>query len=259
MGHQDLANWAQFSNDHNPIHFDLAAAKKANLDTIVAHGKLALLSVKAGVNHQLSSENDQWYHFRATFRSPVKCDIPVTLNLQQKRGGTRFNLLEVASQSSCIKGSINTADVHNIDQVITTGHLTSHEVQQRSALFLKLFPYCTADWITLESMLFSRLVEQHLDDVLESSSSTKIIKLNPGSEADDGINYVMQTSQETFFDPTLVSHSLARSWPDNAELTYQLGNPICYTSDGSDLCSVDIGLSINGELRMLTRYGFIII
>ena len=49
FGLPEVQEWARFSDDFNPIHFDSQYAKGAGLDGLVVHGMLALLPVKSAL------------------------------------------------------------------------------------------------------------------------------------------------------------------------------------------------------------------
>lgn len=255
----DLINWAAFSNDNNPIHFNLDAAKQVNLDSIVAHGKLALLPVKAGVSDLLSADNNGFYNFKAMFRSPVKCESTVKLSIEQKHQRTRFNLMELENNNSCIKGGVSEDELPKLESPILNGVLNASEVKKNTELFTALFPNYCVDWIVVESLLFSQLVENHLDQLLSTYALNKTVDIKSGAADRESNSFVMQTNQETFFAANLVGNDLTANCQSSFELQYQIGNLVYFPSDKNDVCSLDIAISINGEMSMLTRYGFILI
>jgi hypothetical protein len=259
LSHEDLVNWAELSNDNNPIHFDLEAARKVNLDSIVAHGKLALLPIKSGVNSFLLTNKTSWYQFKAVFRLPVKCDSSVVLNIEEKQSTTRFNLKEMESERSCIKGGVGECNIPEFKHPLRTGFLGANEVAKNIKLFTKHFPDYIADWIVIESLIFSKLVESHLDDLISAYSLDKTVNIKHGTNSHKNDSFVMQTSQETFFSADLVSKELATVSSTGFDLQYQIGNLIYFSSSNNDVCSLDIAILIDGEMRMLTRYGFILI
>ncbi|STV87008.1 MaoC like domain [Klebsiella michiganensis] len=49
----DAQQWAAFSGDENPIHFDLAAARQMGAGQLSVHGMRALLDVKRDAHSRL--------------------------------------------------------------------------------------------------------------------------------------------------------------------------------------------------------------
>src|SRR6185312_6718807 len=55
-----IERWASFSCDYNPIHFDLAAAKRAGSEQLIVHGMLAVLPVKEALSQRLTAALPCW-------------------------------------------------------------------------------------------------------------------------------------------------------------------------------------------------------
>lgn len=72
-----VRRWAEFSGDFNPIHFDLAHARKAGMNKLIVHGMLALMPIKqmlASRGRTAFSAPACWMKFKAAFRHPVAHD-----------------------------------------------------------------------------------------------------------------------------------------------------------------------------------------
>lgn len=69
----DIANWARFSGDYNPIHFDVAASKRFGHDSVVVHGMLAVLQSLETVQASLRREDvaGQWLTVTQRLRIPI--------------------------------------------------------------------------------------------------------------------------------------------------------------------------------------------
>ena len=62
---RDVENWAAFSGDYNPIHFDLERVRKLGLEQLVVHGMLGIMPVKNDTE-ALSLMNDSPFGLTAS-------------------------------------------------------------------------------------------------------------------------------------------------------------------------------------------------
>ena len=254
----DLQQWADFSNDRNPIHFDLEAAKQLNLENIVAHGKLALLPIKARVSAALSQQSD-WYKFKVAFRDPVSCQRLLNINLVEKSSRTTFNLNDAITDHTYIKGAVSACEPVQVIDIVLSDKISTVNLTNKLQKFIDAFPNCLHDWIVIDSLLFSDLVDKHFSNIINQYSDNKIIDIKNNEKHNIENNFVIQTSQETVFKSTLLESKLCRGELQNSTFSYQVGDIVSYQDNDKYICSIDIAININNENVMVTRYGFILI
>ena len=104
----DARQWAAFSGDDNPIHFDLAAARAMGDGRLSVHGMRALLDVKRDVQSRLTNPltgSERYLKCVVRLRRPLWCDSDWLLT-----PGAAKNRVMAATTS--LKTSPNYAKVH---------------------------------------------------------------------------------------------------------------------------------------------------
>lgn len=95
----DARQWAAFSGDDNPIHFDLAAARAMGDGRLSVHGMRALLDVKRDVQSRLTNPltgSERYLKCVVRLRRPLWCDSDWLLT----PGAAKNRVLSAASVSS---------------------------------------------------------------------------------------------------------------------------------------------------------------
>lgn len=76
-----LANYAEASGDHNPIHLDPDAARKAGLDDCVVHGML-IMGWAATVAAEVAGGAENLRGLKMRFKSPLYVGVPATVTAE---------------------------------------------------------------------------------------------------------------------------------------------------------------------------------
>lgn len=76
-----LAAYADASGDHNPIHLDAAAARKAGLENCVVHGML-IMAWAASAAAELVGGAENLKSLKMRFRSPLYVGVPATVTAE---------------------------------------------------------------------------------------------------------------------------------------------------------------------------------
>jgi hypothetical protein len=151
-------NWALFSGDWNPIHFDINAARSVGAERLVVHGMLALLHVKQSSTSRMreSAVVDGRQEFSAFFRLPAMQDARLVLDLKSKGEGVVYSLMADDYQS--VRGNHGNADGWfdwDADTSAQHTQIDGSAVAARYVQFGTLFPFVTHPWIFLDALIFS--------------------------------------------------------------------------------------------------------
>lgn len=151
-------NWALFSGDWNPIHFDIGAARSVGAQRLVVHGMLALLHVKQSSSSRIKelADVDGRRQFSAFFRLPAMQDSRLVLDLQSKGDGLVYSLR--ADDYLSVRGNHGRADGwfdSDADPSVEHRLIDGSAVAARYAQFGDLFPFVTHQWIFLDALIFS--------------------------------------------------------------------------------------------------------
>ena len=194
-----VRRWAEFSGDFNPIHFDLAHARKAGMDKLIVHGMLALMPIKqmlsqrsvmGAVNDAVNdvvgdvvsdtvsdtaSAHPSWIKFKAAFRHPLAHDSDhvlithasgkkISFQLTSHNGGSSH--IESESHTSRIenfRGVFNLADAlpDDIPPTPPTAHCFDIAAQQLVS-FVQTYPEITSTWVALDAVVFAQFMRHGL-------------------------------------------------------------------------------------------------
>ncbi len=160
---RDAEQWAAFSGDYNPIHFDLERARALGGDDLSVHGMRALLDMKQYLSAALlqASPQAEFYMFSARLRQPLMCHKSYQMSLTGQPDGTkvRGTLVDEQSDSVCFSAKLTAAApltiapadnvlVYSSDDLRTLSHRFPLPAQEPARL-----------WSFLDAVLFQRIVE----------------------------------------------------------------------------------------------------
>jgi hypothetical protein len=200
---RDVRQWAEFSSDFNPIHFDRESAKMAGLADLVVHGMLVLLPIKRALARRAREEGQVgpgWMRFNALFRQPVAHAEPTLLTMAPgRRGGLEFRLVGTEQPTERFRGSLISVDD-------PAGGVAQNAAEERSvralqgdhaARFAQSYPDIDEGWLALDAIVFSDFMRMRLGEV-ERGAQAHLATLTKGRGA-SGLLFV-QASHTVFFD-----------------------------------------------------------
>lgn len=264
FGLHEVYEWAKFSNDFNPIHFDLKQAQGAGLDELIVHGMLALMPVKeaaakANIDQvsdlNLAPHTDRWMRFHALFRSPIPHGSTNLLTLQpSKTRGLIYRLSETHSQKERFRGSYApTADLSD--------WMSTHAVPPSSFSALSLnemqrfsisYPAVQEGWIALDAIVFSDFMRTKLESIAQSVEQELARILGPGLHK----GVFMQVSHAVSID----THALRTPGPlpfDCHALSYAMSTPEMIVNGDKLVGSVSLPIIHEQKLIMLIEIGLL--
>ena len=101
----DAEQWAVFSGDYNPIHFDLNEARKLGMGKLIIHGMLAAMPVKSNISKQTPVQNEGgWLRFKTLFCKPIPQDSPMIVETLGRNGKLCFSVKDPITQTEYFKG-----------------------------------------------------------------------------------------------------------------------------------------------------------
>lgn len=186
---QDASQWATFSGDYNPIHFDLKKAQAMGLGGLTVHGMRALLDIK---DHQdFSQGTEAYYRFIARLRHPVKCHTHYQIAKTQNQS----QLIESATGLCCFSGKLEQTAPPIVQPGAADGHLTPDDIlkMRQEYPFIKNI----YEWSFLDAVLFRLIVQS--PEILPAIK-VKLPDLNATTLADIfRATPVVQTHHEILF------------------------------------------------------------
>jgi hypothetical protein len=148
---RDAEQWAAFSGDDNPIHFDRDYAQKMGLEQLSVHGMRALLDMKSGLSSAPLPEAE-FFLFTTRMRSPVWYQTDYHLQIN---GGGAGKLVDAANGECCFSSKLAVAKPLLLEANEQERTLLSAELLAAAQRFpVKSDP----PWSFLDALLFQRLI-----------------------------------------------------------------------------------------------------
>lgn len=221
---QEVARWAEFSGDYNPVHFDEDHARLAGLDATIVHGMLALLPVKQAITRQYrltAGPEGDWFKFRAFFRTPVARRAAARLVVGTKGHGLEFRLKEPNGEIEHIRGSL--APCSRTIRPVQAQHLRqpgAGYVGERIGKLLAYYPYAGEAWVVLDALLFAEFMRSDAESIKEGA----IASLRSSTGALDGATVTYQVSHAVYFSRQVMDATLGE-FSSGDFLTYAVSSP----------------------------------
>jgi hypothetical protein len=200
---RDAEEWAAFSGDYNPIHFDLQHVRKMGADQLSVHGMRAMLDMKRHLSAVLLAaplEHD-FYLFSTRMRRPVLCQTPYHLQMVGNGKQITGELRDCATQESCFSSKL--APARSPDLVASEHEhvLSVNEVMALCPVFPGQAAEATQAWSFFDALLFKLLVKSQetltaLTTVLPELQAATLIEVFAQIP-------VVQTHHETHFSARL--------------------------------------------------------
>ncbi len=255
FGMSDVRRWAHFSQDYNPIHFDLPHAKLAGLDSLVVHGMLVLLPVKQAVTDAFvdsGGANGRWTKFRALFRNAVLHDRSSALTLRSTDRRIDFRLLAADSGKEHFRGTCSSSGELPItataeDWLEST--LDSDHLEERMLRFINYYPFVKRGWIALDAIIFADFIRTKLK-AIEAMTQPYVAKM-PGGKV------LVQVSQTVFIDKDLIGEDVDRT-RRLQRVTYKLARPELIPGDDQLIGTVLLPVLQDQRQIMLLELGLMV-
>lgn len=203
----DLKRWAEFSNDYNPIHFDVNAAGAIGSDDLIVHGMLATLPIKDSLGLLAAKANRQgsWYQFKSRFKLPVPIQKSLDLTVQEKHEAFRFAMRPMLGHKPHIQGQLSLikapeAAIDHADQL--TFERAEADLKQGLEAFTVSYPQIHQIWVALDAVVFSFFLDKMLNPLLERAKIVAGISLVLGNQCP---SLVLQSSHVVSFPDYLMS------------------------------------------------------
>lgn len=196
---QDAYDWADFSGDHNPVHFDMSWVKSHGGNALSVHGMRALLDMKRFISSEC--DGSPLLKCSVRLRKPLLCDISYQLICYSKNiaAAKVVERMDGPTHFSCQLTAEDSAILSISDGIYT---LEGGQLADICKSFAKFMPDIQ-QWIFLDALLFRHLIQEdtviHHADIVGHFPNG--INLN-----DLFLHYtVVQTHQETVFDSSLLA------------------------------------------------------
>lgn len=247
----DIENWASFSGDRNPIHFDTKAAERLGVSKIIVHGMLVLLEVKHQVAVDNTSNRNEWTQFRALLKKPILKDEKAFIQVKDKGAKRRFSVSS-KDASNHIMGFFWNVPSEVWDSAEEIYKLDTRTVNDNYDCFYRTFNKQYSTWIWLDGLIFGHFISHKINELISRLQMSNIKEVN---SLEDIFGYtVVQTSHQTTFCKSI--HLLKVT--SDIDISYQIDNLSMQSADGSMFGTLDLRVIINGQHLMTIELGLLL-
>lgn len=202
---RDAEEWAAFSGDYNPIHFDLQYVRNMGAEQLSVHGMRAMLDMKRHLSAALlaATPEDAFYTFSTRLRRPVLCHTPYQLQITESGKQITGKLLDSATQECCFSSKLAAAQ-----PLVQANCGQQHRLPLADVMALsQQFPGDASDvtqiWGFFDALLFQLVVKSPetlamVTDTLPELTAATLIEVFAQIP-------VVQTHHETHFSAKLLS------------------------------------------------------
>lgn len=253
-GSGDIATWAEFSGDFNPVHFDPAVAARLGMPDVPVHGMRVMLDVKSALYREAckrpAAEREPLL-FKATLRAPVLRDRPYQLHIDPGANRLKFSVVYETSSETCINGYLRTASAIGGDVGGEAARaagaappltLDKKALAQQIAHFTALADPAQPAWMLLDALLFRHLMLHESKLFGDVARVFGVERVHSASALMRDVA-VLQTHHETLIPPPMKSITLDGLLEEIGAraLCFEIGAP-AMAGDASS------GLAIAGSL-----------
>lgn len=190
----DAHQWAAFSGDYNPVHFDHSRGD----GELTIHGMRALLDVKSAINaHSLSAP---WLKCTVRLRRPLRYGTPWRLVPDSRRAAT-MNIIDPADEQTCLSCQLSALEGLEDTGPASVSVINADELAFLEQAFSPLLPQAQ-QWHFLDALLFRHLI--HDTALLRQDVIAATLPAGTTLDAVFSQCQVVQTHQELVFERRLL-------------------------------------------------------
>ena len=162
---RDIEDWARFSGDFNPAHFDDGFARSLGLPGRIVHGMLAMLELKRRIDDVAFLDRRTkggWWSCECLLRAPVPLGSPARFKAGVRRDEHTFSL-NVLDGPKAITGVLRAVApaTPRGEALATDGTartVTEAQIQRRLHELKSTHLNMNSGWIAADALLFSILM-----------------------------------------------------------------------------------------------------
>jgi hypothetical protein len=244
----EIARWARFSGDYNPIHFDPDRARQLGAEDVIAHGMLVLLAVKGRLSQALPPGAGGWWLLRSRMRQPVVAGTPTRLETSVRGNGLAFSLASPAGRKLMTGSLARLAECPSVLAAGTPNRVPAEAVGGRVRELTHAFPWPREFWVAADALVFAEFLRTGVRDILAPQG----IDLSRGEVTAANGTVVVQTTHDVAFDRDFLGDARA------AALDIEALPPQAEAVDDGVSATCQLGSRCGGRLVMLTTLGLFI-
>lgn len=221
----DLKQWAEFSGDHNKIHFDKNFAEQNGLNDLVVHGMLAMLDLKKNINENSNNNNSLIINLRKPIYINNEVNIAKennTLLMYDNHSINNPNFIsKIGNDLFCIS--------ETTDKKIT---IKNELVNKKKHEFKKNYSEINLAWVFLDALIFYLYISENSNNSLANETNSFLLS-----------NGITDTTDLTVYQ---VDHKVKFLNNIEKRVDFDFGK-LSYTTKGGEI--VNLGRKVYGTVE----------
>ncbi|KAA1187972.1 MaoC/PaaZ C-terminal domain-containing protein [Photorhabdus heterorhabditis] len=251
---EDLKQWAEFSGDYNPIHFDEKIAREVGLGGIAVHGMLAMIPLKSGYHHSSQPNENIGRQWHVNLRNPVPLDACYCIKTKHidLNGKTTFNLQDEITNLKLLVGHYSCFDFSQKTRFLEKPQcqVPLQETIRKSIEFKNTFPRVNEFWIFLDALIFYLFMQQSAKTALATEFKNYFGKQGRHDETCLKDLIVLHVMHTVSFSPALLNREIPDEMPS---IEYSILPKDTFDVDGSLYGTLEIPIWLNGEIVLVVE------
>lgn len=203
--HEEIAQWAEVSGDHNQVHFDREIARKNGLDDIIVQGMLVMIDAKMKLYPYLKPRSSVNFYLK----NPVYVEESLDYRITPGTDKVTFKVVEEQQGRDRITGKLIYDSDPIFEQPRDRIDVNPEFFQEQIDLFRREYPHVTINWLVMDALLFSVCFKFQKGDPF----FRKALKITKQPDKTKVVTY--QTDQKVFVPERLLSDrpiDVSRLW-----------------------------------------------
>lgn len=147
--HHDIKQWADFSGDHNKVHFDKEIALKNGLQDIIVQGMLVIMEAKLKYAPYIKANS--WINFY--LKQPVYVNEQIQYQFSER--DNKFSCKISDKENVVVTSKLSHDNQPIFDKPANKIDISADFFQEQVDLFRQDYPHVISNWVMIDSLLFS--------------------------------------------------------------------------------------------------------
>ncbi|MBE4854625.1 protein dehydratase [Enterobacter cloacae complex sp. P40RS] len=208
----DARQWAAFSGDYNPVHFDKAWVKARGGNQLSVHGMRAALDVKRFISPMATSA--PFLKCTVRFRRPLWRDTAYLMMRDVNKRDAAF-VRDLSAKEHYLSCQIAPVNLFAIEHEKSQRELGASTIVALHQTFLPLLPDAR-QWHFLDALLFRHLLQDSA--LLRQQAIAAILPVCHSLDMLFSRFHVVQTHQEVIFDSHLLEPWSTEPFSESLEI-----------------------------------------
>lgn len=260
----DIENWARFSGDWNPIHFNIEAARELGIDNLVVHGMLAALELKQKLHIGYLQRTDvgKYHRLKIYFRNPMLLGDDYKFFSKERNSAFSCRLCSVDEKDTIMTARVKqlgSPEPHQDYKSEGALPVNLDDFKGSYSTFKRSFAHIDRFWIFVESYVFGQFIKHHMSEVFDKLRELTDVSFSNLEEI-DGYSVVQTTQEISLIGSTMKDLELQAiddCLSGRSTIKFQISDYMVSGDEDVFLGEVKILIFLNDKCEMISEIGLL--